>query len=239
MTKSAGHNGPKNLPLRRTMIKSTVGNVKRPAYDLPDSREAEHVYGYPIVRDPEDAGQVMGKWVQATPSPAVESTRSFVETNRRALQIGCVNAKEVRQYANEHPDIREKAAPSKKQTGYVPTNDVIYGIKTAASEDIQMLIQAKHTNFQTDGTDYPDLSGMKIKGKLPQPRETKASISQDKRLQLFSQPPEKEPFKMSKFKKIGSMLATQPAYGSSSDPSPQYIGHDTDDYSFPQQQSDS
>ncbi|RHY11859.1 hypothetical protein DYB25_004353 [Aphanomyces astaci] len=225
------------------MIKSTVGHVKRPAYDLPDARETEHVYGYPIIRDPEDAGQVMGKWVQATPSPAVESTRSFVETNRRALQIGCINAKDVRQYANEHPDIREKAAPTKKQIGYTPTNDVIYGIKTAyvafttrASEDIQMLIQAKHTNFHTDGHDYPDLSGMKIKGKLPLPRETKASISQDKRLQLFSQPPEKELFKMSKFKKIGSMLATQPVYGSPScDPSPQYMGNDDD--SSPQQQA--
>ncbi|KAF0685697.1 Aste57867_22444 [Aphanomyces stellatus] len=199
------------------MIKNTVGHVKRPAYDLPDAKDAVHVYGFPIIRDPEDAGQVMGKWVQATPSPAVESTRSFVETNRRALQIGCINAKDVRQFANEHPDIREKA-PVKKQSTYTPTNDVIYGIKTAASEDIQMLIQAKHTNFQTDGNDYPDLSGMKIKGKLPLPRETKASISQDKRLQMFSQPQEKEPFKMSKFKKIGSMLTTQPAYGSAADP---------------------
>jgi len=70
------------------MIKSNVGNVKRPAYDLPDTKDNEHVYGYPIMRDPEDAGQVMGKWVQATPSPAVESSRSFVETNRRALAVG-------------------------------------------------------------------------------------------------------------------------------------------------------
>ncbi|CAK4613163.1 unnamed protein product [Aphanomyces euteiches] len=227
MTKSSGHNGPKHLPLRRTMIKSTVGHVKRPSYDLPDAREPDHVYGFPIIRDAEDAGQVMGKWVQATPSPAVESTRSFVETNRRALQVGCINAKDVRQYANEHPDIREKA-PAKKQAGYTPSQEVIYGIKTAASEDIQMLIQAKHTNFHNDGNDYPDLSGMKIKGvrsKLPLPRETKASISQDKRLQLFSEPPEKEPFKMSKFKKIGSMLATQPPYGSSAKPPINEVGN--------------
>ncbi|OQR86277.1 glucosidase 2 subunit beta [Achlya hypogyna] len=208
----AKHNGPKNLPLRRTMIKHTIGHVKRPSYDLPDARDHDHVYGFPIIRDPEDAGQVMGKWVQATPSPAVESSRSFVETNRRALAIGCITAKDTRQFANEHPDIREKA-PVKKQVGYTPTNDVIYGIKTQASEDITMLIQARHTNFASDDNDYPDLSAMKIKGKLPMPRETKASVLQDKRLQLLNeQAPPHEPFKMSKFKKIGSIISTQPGY---------------------------
>ncbi|KDO34371.1 hypothetical protein SPRG_01507 [Saprolegnia parasitica CBS 223.65] len=171
----AKHNGPKNLPLRRTMLKHTIGHVRRASYDLPDARDHDHVYGYPVIRDPEDAGQVMGKWVQATPSPAVESSRSFVETNRRALAVGCINAKDARLYANEHPDIRERA-PVKKQVGYTPTNDVIYGIKTQASEDIAMLIQARHTNFTSDDNDYPDLAAMKIKGKLPMPRETKASV---------------------------------------------------------------
>ncbi|EQC29407.1 hypothetical protein SDRG_12870 [Saprolegnia diclina VS20] len=208
----AKHNGPKNLPLRRTMIKHTIGHVRRASYDLPDARDTDHVYGYPIIRDPEDAGQVMGKWVQATPSPAVESSRSFVETNRRALAVGCINAKDARMYANEHPDIREKA-PVKKQVGYTPTNDVIYGIKTQASEDIAMLIQARHTNFTSDDIDYPDLAAMKIKGKLPMPRETKASVLQDKRLQLLNeQAPVPEPFKMSKFKKIGSIISTQPGH---------------------------
>ncbi|OQR82079.1 glucosidase 2 subunit beta, partial [Thraustotheca clavata] len=208
----AKHNGPKSLPLRRTMIKHTIGHVKRPSYDLPDGRDSEHVYGYPILRDPEDAGQVMGKWVQATPSPAVESSRSFIETNRRALALGCLTAKDTRSYANDHPDIRERP-PVKKQVGHAPSTEVIYGIKTQASEDIGMLIQARHTTFLPDDVDYPNLSAMKIKGKLPMPRETKASILQDKRCQLLAeQLPAKEPFKMSKFKKIGSIISTQTNY---------------------------
>ena len=43
-------------------------------------------------------------------------------------------------------------------------NDIIYGIKTAESEDITGLIQAKHTLFEKDIKDYPDLSTMTIKG---------------------------------------------------------------------------
>ncbi len=53
---------------------------------------------------------------------------------------------------------------------------------------------------------------MKIKGKLPLPRETKSSIFKDKRIQAANHSPEKEPFKISKFKNIGSMLATQPTF---------------------------
>jgi hypothetical protein len=82
------HNGPKNLPLRRTMIKSTVGHVRRPAYELPDRKDSQHVYGYEVARDAEGAGEVIGKWVQAIPSPAAKCGRSFIETNRKALSNG-------------------------------------------------------------------------------------------------------------------------------------------------------
>lgn len=77
--------------LRRTMIKSTVGNVRRTSYDLPDAKNPNHAYGFEIVRDPESAGEVISKWVQATPSPAAKSGRSFIETNRKAILNGYVH----------------------------------------------------------------------------------------------------------------------------------------------------
>ena len=46
------------------------------------------------------------------------------------------------------------------------------------------------------------------------PRETKSSVFKDKRFALVAQGPAKEPFKMSKFKNVGSILATQPCYSS-------------------------
>lgn len=76
--------------LRRAMIKSTVGSVRRTSYDLPDTKQPDHVYGNEIQRDPEGVGAVISKWVQATPSPAARSGRSFIETNRQAIMSGCV-----------------------------------------------------------------------------------------------------------------------------------------------------
>ncbi|KAG7376939.1 hypothetical protein PHYPSEUDO_012401 [Phytophthora pseudosyringae] len=196
---------PQNL--RRTMIKSTVGQVRRTTYDLPDARNPNHVYGYEIQRDPESAGQVIGKWVHATPSPAVTSGRSFIETNRQAIMNGCLSAGETRKFANEHPGIVVKPAV-KCKGGSVPTNDMIHGIKSKASEDIWGLVQARYTSFSNDTADYPDLSTMTTKGKLPLPRETQCSMGKD--IRNYPRATAREPFKMSKFKAVGPTLYTQP-----------------------------
>ncbi|KAL3665997.1 hypothetical protein V7S43_008792 [Phytophthora oleae] len=155
---------PQNM--RRTMIKSTVGQVRRTTYDLPDARNPSHIYGYEVPRDPENAGQVIGKWVHATPSPAAKSGRSFVETNRQAIINGYISAGDTRKFANENPDIVVKSA-AKCKGGFVPTNDMTYGIKSKASEDIWGLVQARYTSFSNDNADYPDLSTMKSKGVRP------------------------------------------------------------------------
>ncbi|KAG7392212.1 hypothetical protein PHYBOEH_006466 [Phytophthora boehmeriae] len=150
-------------PHRRTMIKSTVGTVKRSDYDLPDAKNPSHVYGYEVPRDPENAGQVISRWVHATPSVAANAGRSFIETNRQAILHGCINAGETRRFANQHPGIVVKPAEKCKR-GYVPTNDTTYGIKSQESEDIWGLVQARYTSYRNDNADYPDLSGMKAKG---------------------------------------------------------------------------
>ncbi|KAG1696278.1 hypothetical protein DVH05_018824 [Phytophthora capsici] len=195
------------LNMRRTMVKSTVGTVRRTTYDLPDAKNPNHVYGYEIPRDPENAGQVISKWVHATPSPAVESGRSFIETNRQAIVNGYITAGETRRFANEHPGIVVKPT-AKCKGGFVPTNDVTYGIKSKESEDIWGLVQAKYTSFSNDNADYPDLSTMKSKGKLPLPRETQCSIGKD--IRNYPRVPVREQFKMSKFKTVGATMYTQP-----------------------------
>ncbi|TMW66180.1 hypothetical protein Poli38472_003945 [Pythium oligandrum] len=193
--------------LRRTMIKPTVGHVRRSSYDLPDARNPSHVYGLELPRDPENAGQVIGRWVHATPSPAAKCERSFIETNKQAIESGYITAGDARRYATEHPDILVKT-PVKRKAGYTPTRDAVYGIRSKASEDITALVQARFTNFATENDDYPDLTSMKIKGKLPLPRETKTSTLKDVRVN--PKPAERhhsELFKMSKFKNVGSMLS--------------------------------
>lgn len=125
------HNGPTNLPVRRTMIKPTVGQVRKPAYDLPNMGNPNHTYGYEVKRDDEDAGQVLGKWVQTVPSKAALSKRSFVATNKLAVAAGCVNPKQNREFANEHTNIRMKQVRAEKKTGYKVDDDVTFGIKSA------------------------------------------------------------------------------------------------------------
>lgn len=77
------------------------------------------------------------------------------------------------------------------------------------SENVTDLIQARHTSFTADEPDYPDLSTMQIKGKLPLPRETKCSIGKDRRLRHDADG-SKSPFKMKKFEKITTVMSTQP-----------------------------
>ncbi|KAI9998820.1 hypothetical protein PInf_003411 [Phytophthora infestans] len=177
------------LSMRRTMVKSTVGHVQRTTYDLPDAKNPYHVYGYEIPRDPENAGQVIGRWVHATPSPATTTGRSFIETNRQAIIHGCVSAGENR---------RRLCA----------TNDTTFGIKSKESEDIWGLIQARYTSFSNDDAYYPDLGSMKTRGKLPLPRETRCSVGKD--IRNYPRALQREPFKMTKFKAVGPTLYTQP-----------------------------
>ncbi|KAF1786144.1 protein of unknown function DUF4483 [Phytophthora cactorum] len=205
--------------MRRTMVKSTVGHVQRTTYDLPDAKNPNHVYGYELPRDPENAGQVIGKWVHATPSPATTTGRSFIETNRQAIIHGCVSAGENRKYANEHPGIVVKPARSAKAVSCPRTTPPTASSPSEScglnkrfcpleSEDIWGLVQARYTSFSNDDAYYPDLGSMKTRGKLPLPRETRCSIGKDVR--NYPRASQREPFKMSKFKTVGPTLYTQP-----------------------------
>lgn len=189
------------------MIKPIVGQVRKQAYPLPNTKNPQHVYGYEVKRDDEDAGQVLNKWVQTIPSKAALSKRSFVATNKLALAAGCVSPKANREFANQNTNIRVQAVRSEKKNGRVSNSDVTFGIRTVESENMTGLIQAKHTHFSYSDSDYPDLSTMNIKGKLPLPRETKASLGKDCR---YHQHIEKQPFKMKKFDKVKGVMSTQP-----------------------------
>lgn len=52
----------KNSSLRCTLVKHTVGSVRRTTYDLPDNEDSNHVYGYRLPRDPEGAGDMIRNW---------------------------------------------------------------------------------------------------------------------------------------------------------------------------------
>lgn len=114
----------------------------------------------------------------------------------------CLNAAQQRKFAEEHPDIRFKQVYGKiLDKPPVPFNGP-YGVPTEkpADEDIKMLIEVGYTSFKNDETEYPDLSGISRKGKLPPPRGTKASAGHDVRQKVAAK--EKTPFKMKRFQNV-------------------------------------
>ena len=93
--------------------------------------------------------------------------------------------------------------PTIPQSAY----ELSFGRKTEASDStIAGLVNAHYTNFTRENDDYPSMVGQTKKGRLPQPKATKASRGQDIRLEGTSQAPrmsrEKQVFKMKKFQNI-------------------------------------
>jgi hypothetical protein len=200
-------------PPRKTMIKDTVGHVRRCAYDLPNTNNGGHTFGKAVPRDNEGAGQVLQKWVGPELSSASENSRSFVETNRRAVNDRALTAKDFRSFANEHKNIRSKPPQGRSnQDSSEQFGNMVFGQQTVPSDSsISGLIQADYTSFEDDSTDYPDTGGMQQRGRLPAPRGTKASRGQDVRTegtsgQAKAPTTKAQPFKMKKFANMESRV---------------------------------
>jgi len=193
---------------KRTMIKDQIGQSRATSYDLPADG---HKYGKVVVKDEEDAGAVLSNWVAAQPSKPKVSQRSFVKTNMMALREGCLTSAQQRKYAQEHPDIRFKQVYGKiLDKPPVPFKGP-YGVPSAEKgpgEDIKKLIEVEFTSFENAEADYPDLSGITQKGKLPPPRGTKASSGHDMRHRTQGAT-EKPAFKMNRFQNIPAKVHNQ------------------------------
>ena len=188
---------------KKTMIKDRVGCVRTTAYELPDEK---HVFGKADLKDSEDAGVVMSRWIASTPSQPKESQRSFIKTNKCALKEGCLTAKSQRAYAQEHQDIRFTQPSGKPtSTSHAPPFKGPYGAVTKdQGESIRKLIEAGYTDWLEDGIDYPDLSALEQKRRLKAPKATKASVGHD--IRSKEEVVAKEPFKMKRFAKVQSRV---------------------------------
>lgn len=87
------------------MIKDRVGICRRSTYNLPAT---DHVYGYKAQTDAEGAGALISTWVTANPSEHKGAEAIVVYTNVLAIKHGCITARDMRQYAKDHPCIRMK-----------------------------------------------------------------------------------------------------------------------------------
>ncbi|KAG5185907.1 hypothetical protein JKP88DRAFT_310852 [Tribonema minus] len=197
------------------MVKDTVGKVRSSTYDLPPDA---FVYGSVVRRDPEGAGQVISQWNVSKPSQAKTSDRNLIKTNVLAIQSGNLSAKEMREFAQTHPDIRFKAPTSKlrnedgtKYKEKVPFSGP-YGIGSGKAEcPLSHLIEARFTDYSAVDKDYPDVQVLKKRLKLPPARETRASAGHNVR---NKPPPTPESaFVMHRFRDVAGRLHVPAAPG--------------------------
>ena len=207
---------------RVTMIKPVVGKVKSPSYALPDD---DHVYGIESKIDEENAGEVVQSWAQSKSSEP-SSMQSFPATTRLALKNGCLTSKTQSEYGKQNPvmkhryETRHKAknvavdtTASANQDSVVTQQPLqeIFGIQSKENEvSMTELLRCIPSELE-DERDYPDLSGKKRKGSLPQAKATKSSLSVAKCREPQSDEKQAkkkavEEFKLTKFKKVESIV---------------------------------
>jgi len=117
----------------------------------------------------------MSSWIAADPSAGKVGTRSYVHSNILAIRNGCISAAAMRQYIDQHPNIRlkEEAQDNMNSKG---NHEGPFGVQTKfADETMKDLMQASYTNFVDDDTDYPDTTNIMKMSSFPMPIPTKAS----------------------------------------------------------------
>ncbi len=139
----------------------------------------------------------MLSWVASEPSQAKASDRSFVKLNKMAAKVGLTNSRELREFRAEN----DARVSKSKVDRSIPkrSTSVVYGKVVRPSTPVGHLIKG-HPNLPE--TDYPDLSQMRLKGKMPYPAMTRASEGH----RVRPAPEAREPFKLGKFKAVPSRL---------------------------------
>ncbi|CAM9375812.1 unnamed protein product, partial [Sphacelaria rigidula] len=193
----------KTAAKKATMVKDVVGKVRTSTWDLPPS---SHTYGALVAKDSEGAGAVLSTWDVSKPSVAKTSDRNLIKTNALAIHHGNITAKDVRLFAQAHPEIRFTPPGTNVMEGGMRKRDKIpfdgpYGTKSEKMAcPLSALIEARFTDFAAEGKDYPDVSVLQKKFRMPPPRETKASEGHNVNLK----PPRRAPstFVMKKFQNV-------------------------------------
>ncbi|CAM9874704.1 unnamed protein product [Pylaiella littoralis] len=192
---------------KATMVKDVVGKVRTSTRELPLS---SHTYGALVKKDIEGAGAVISTWDVSKPSVAKTSDRDLIKTNVLAIHHGNITAKDTRLFAQAHPEIRFSPPGSLTMEGGMRKKDKIpfdgpYGLKSEKMAcPLSALIEARFTDFSQEGKDYPDVSVLEKKFRMPPPKETKAS--QGHNITLKPQINKGPPFVMKKFQDIPSRV---------------------------------
>jgi hypothetical protein len=162
----------------------------------------------------------MQSWSQLVPSQPQASMQSFPATNRVALKHGCLDAKSQRIFGKNNPVLKKKSRRSQegpsslsKAITTVKANNnsnsctelqqqdgCVFGMKNSKTDTpMTQLLKESSPICALDETDYPDVTKMKKKGRLPPAKQTKSSQLLKDAVTQASQQGAKTEWKMKRF----------------------------------------
>lgn len=208
------------------LVKDDVGKAKPTIYDLPHEG---HAYGRSEPPDLEGAREVTMYWAAHVPRPHVGPVcQDFRKINKTAAKSGVVNAKQLADW-RKGTDIKLiPPGPAGCLPKVIPS-DVIpsfaYGRKSRPSTPIAAVVGNQYAAESEEMLDaiyraHADKNGMpNAKTKIKLTRAASVRIVGSRQARALSECPEyKEPFKLTKFKKVPSKLQLAPLIKSSSVP---------------------
>jgi len=204
------------------LVRDAVGKAKPTCFDLP---EATFSYGRPGNTDLEGAREVSMKWVSHTPSKCQEADEpNFKAVNRRAAMAKVTNAKELKEYRKETEDRSRGGSLSARGSLPGPSKPIIpsdvipgfsYGRKVRPSTPIHEVISARFAetserqldHFYAEMRDVREASRTQVR-KIPLTAATRARAASVKKALAQQEIDSKEPFKLTKFKRVGPKVAS-------------------------------
>jgi len=210
------------------LIKDDVGKAKLTCYDLPPEGFA---YGRAEPADMEGAREVTMHWAAHVPrSKPGPDCQDFRKINKLGTKVGISNAKDLAQFRKGNDVRLIEKGPAGPLPKVIPS-DVIpsfaYGRKSRPSTPIASVVGYQYASEYEEALDmnYKKYDAMRehLQGKQ-KVRLTKASSqritdARGRRAILEADEPEREPFKLSKFKKVPGRLQLAPLSKSASAPS--------------------
>eukprot|EP00747_Dinoflagellata_sp_TGD_P167583 gnl/TRDRNA2_/TRDRNA2_192239_c0_seq1.p1 gnl/TRDRNA2_/TRDRNA2_192239_c0~~gnl/TRDRNA2_/TRDRNA2_192239_c0_seq1.p1 ORF type:complete len:327 (-),score=59.04 gnl/TRDRNA2_/TRDRNA2_192239_c0_seq1:55-1035(-) len=207
------------------LVRDDVGKARPTCYDLPEDGFA---FGRANTKEEEGAGEVMrwrGADTNMPPSPE-RAVQDFQRLNKRALANRHCSAREQALFRREQAvDLPLLVAPESPRTQadikpvkMLPSDIVptwCYGHRARPSTPIKELISNKYGIMQEQELEsfYDEVAVMRESDtanirKIPLTRASRGHASPSKKATMRSlSQGEKDPFKMSKFKKIGPRVA--------------------------------
>jgi hypothetical protein len=157
------------------LVKNVLGQARTTCYDLPGEG---FIYGIPSRLDREGCKIILHDWIQSKPSKPPASRQSFVETNKKALAEGYTTSKKQREYAKAHPVMKKNPKSIREDMQLIPEHmaSATFGMSSKNNEaSLSNLLLSSSQEHRMDEADYPDLSNMKQKGRLPRAKPTKST----------------------------------------------------------------